>query len=75
MAAWIILALGPGPVSDNNKLALIDMGDVWMEGLPVSSDGLGQGDKQQLLWGYPGVLWLDPKAGGDWYPRIRRRRR
>lgn len=52
--SWLDLVdlLGAGgEPPDNNKLALIDMGDVWTDGLPVSSDGLGQDDKQQLLWG------------------------
>lgn len=35
----------------NDKLALMGIP------IPVSSDGLGQGDLQQLLWEYPGVLW------------------
>ena len=41
----------------NERLALIEYGDVFQPGIPVSSDGIGQDDKQQLLWGYPGILW------------------
>lgn len=41
----------------NKKLALIEYGDVFQPGIPVSADGLGQADNQQLLWGYPGILW------------------
>ena len=38
----------------NEKLALIDFP---LAELPISSDGLDQADNQQLLWGYPGLLW------------------
>ena len=37
----------------NEKLALIDMGNIWMDALPISSNGLGLADKQHLLWEYP----------------------
>lgn len=37
----------------NEKLALIDMGNIWMDALPISSNGLGIADKQHLLWEYP----------------------
>jgi len=40
----------------NKKLALIES-DIFQPGLPISSDGIGQDDKQQLLWEYPGILW------------------
>lgn len=30
---------------------------IWEPGLPLSPGTLGQDDKQQLLWGYPGILW------------------
>lgn len=43
--------------TDNEKFALIDMGDIWTDSIPISSDGLGQADKQHLLWEYPGILW------------------
>lgn len=43
--------------TNNEKFALIDMGDVWADALPISSDDLGQDDKQHLLWEYPGILW------------------
>lgn len=42
--------------TNNEKLAVLD----WTElepGLPLSPGAFGQGDKQQLLWGYPGVVW------------------
>ena len=41
----------------NEKLALMEWGQVWEPGLPISPGALGQDDKQQLLWGYPGILW------------------
>ena len=43
----------------NDKLALIEYGDVFQPGIPISADGLDQADNQQLLWGYPGILWLE----------------
>ena len=41
----------------NEKLALIEYGEVYQPGIPVSNDGLDQADNQQLLWEYPGFLW------------------
>ena len=41
----------------NKKLALIEYMQVYQPGIPVSADGLDQADNQQLLWGYPGILW------------------
>ena len=46
----------------NKKLALIEYRDVWQPAIPVSSDGIGQDDRQQLLWEYPGILWGVPAA-------------
>ena len=46
-------------ITVNDKLALIEYGDVFQPGIPISADGLDQADNQQLLWGYPGVLWLE----------------
>lgn len=43
--------------TDNKKLALMEWDIVWEPGLPLSPGTFGQDDKQQLLWGYPGVLW------------------
>ena len=31
--------------------------------LPISPGTFGQDDQQQLLWGYPGVLWATPVVG------------
>lgn len=46
--------------TDNEKLALIEYGDIFQPGIPVSADGLDDADNQQLLWGYPGILWETP---------------
>lgn len=43
--------------TDNEKLALMDLDTPWEPGLPLSPGTFGQDDKQQLLWGYPGILW------------------
>ncbi len=43
--------------TDNKKLAVMDWGNIWEPGLPLSPGALGQDDQQQLLWGYPGILW------------------
>lgn len=43
----------------NEKLALIEYSEPYQVGIPVSSDGLDQADKQQLLWEYPGFLWIE----------------
>ena len=44
----------------NKKLAAMEMEDYWEPALPISPGALGQDDQQQLLHGYPGILW----AGG-----------
>lgn len=41
----------------NGKLAIMEFGQVWEPGLPLSPGTLGKNDKQQLLWGYPDVAW------------------
>lgn len=41
----------------NEKLALITFHQIWNTPAPISADGLGQGDKQQLIAEYPGILW------------------
>ena len=43
----------------NEKLALLEYGESYQPGIPISNDGLDQGDKQQLLWEYPGILWKE----------------
>jgi hypothetical protein len=44
----------------NEKLALMEWDQTFEPGLPLSPGAFGQGDKQQLLWDYPGVLWGEP---------------
>lgn len=41
----------------NEKLAVIEWDNFSEPGLPLSPGAFGQDDKQQLLWGFPGVLW------------------
>lgn len=41
----------------NDKMAVMSFGNTLMSNLPLSPGALGQDDQQQLLWGYPGVLW------------------
>lgn len=41
----------------NEKLAVMSFHNVVMPNLPLSPGTLGQDDKQQLLWGYPGITW------------------
>jgi len=41
----------------NEKLALISLLQPWNVPIPISADGIDQADQQQLLWGYPGLLW------------------
>ena len=44
--------------TNDEKLALIYLGQVFHPNLPMAHDGsFSQGEKQQFLWGYPGVLW------------------
>lgn len=46
--------------TNDKKLAVMEM-DVMLEpGLVLDETSpFDQGNKQQLLWGYPGILWLD----------------
>lgn len=44
----------------NEKLALLEWDQSWEPGLPISPGAFGQDDQQQLVWGYPGVLWGEP---------------
>lgn len=47
----------------NKKLAIMEFGQVWEPGLPISPGAIGQDDQQQFLWGYPGILWAAVVAG------------
>lgn len=44
--------------TNDEKLAIIEYGDVWEPAIPLDeTSGFDQGDKQQMLWDYPGILW------------------
>lgn len=51
--------------TDTGKLAVMEWDDYWEPGLPLSPGTLDQGDQQQLLWGFPEILWtvLSPLVG------------
>ena len=42
----------------NEKLAIMEFGDYWEPGLPLSPGAFDTGDKQQLLWGYHSIAWV-----------------
>lgn len=45
--------------SDTQKLAVMEMDDYWEPALPLGfGSPFSNGEKQQLLWGYPDVAWL-----------------
>lgn len=47
--------------TDNGKLALLRLSQPWLPPMPFGDEGdpdsFGQDDRQQLLWGFPEVLW------------------
>ena len=43
--------------TNTKKLALLEWDLVFEPGLPLSPGTIGADDQQQLLWGYPGILW------------------
>jgi len=43
--------------TNNKKFALITYQQPFNTPIPSSDDGLGQSDKQDLIWQYPGILW------------------
>lgn len=50
--------------TDDEKLAVMEFGDPWEPGLPLEEGAsFDQGEQQQLLWGYPGVLWAEGSVG------------
>jgi hypothetical protein len=56
--------------TDNKKLAVMEWEDYSEPGIPLgSTEPFTQAEKQQLLWGYPGILWqeLEPR---DFVPRL-----
>lgn len=46
----------------NGKLAIMELDQDYEPGLPISPGAFGQDDKQQLLWGFPEILWVDASA-------------
>lgn len=44
--------------TDNKKLAIMEWDNIWEPALPLSPSTFEQDDKQQLIWGYSGVLWI-----------------
>ena len=50
--------------TDNEKFALISYHQNWNTPIPVSSDIGNDGDKQHLIWEYPGIAWGVEVAGG-----------
>lgn len=54
------------PIStDNGKLAIMELDQDYEPGLPLSPGALGQDDQQQLLWGFPEILWAAAAAAPD----------
>lgn len=51
--------------TDNGKLAVMEWDLDWEPGLPLSPGTFGQDDLQQLLWGFPEILWGDLTAEPD----------
>ena len=47
----------------NGKLAIMELDQDYEPGLPLSPGTIGQDDQQQLLWGFPEVLWEAAVAG------------
>jgi len=46
----------------NEKLAMMELEQVYEPGLPISPGGIDQPDQRQLLWGYPGLTYADVSA-------------
>ncbi len=62
--------------TNDKKLAVMDWCQVWEPAIPLDeAAGFDQGDKQQMLWGYPGISWGAPPdtPEGDYIHMIRRR--
>lgn len=43
--------------TENGQLAALNFGGQWGAPLPLSPGAIGQDDQQQLLWGFPEILW------------------
>lgn len=55
--------------TDNEKLGVMEMEVIFESGLPLSPGTLGQDDQQQLLLGYPTILYSGPLPGAGGAPR------
>ena len=60
----------------------MELEDVWEPGIGFVPVSFGQGDKQQLLWGYPDILWGAPvvvvaaaRALGGWLPQAQKKKK
>ena len=58
----------------NERLALMEFDQVYEPGLPNPSGDatIDQGDQQQMMWDYPGILWvsLTASVGSVEFPNI-----
>ena len=45
--------------TNNKKLGVMEWDNIWEPAIPLSPGTFGEDDKQQLLWGYPGILWSE----------------
>lgn len=54
-------------MTDNGKLAIMELDQDYEPGLPLSPGILGQDDQQQLLWGFPDILWPELVVSGQTY--------
>lgn len=43
--------------TDTGKLAIMELDADWEPGLPLLPASLDQAARQQLIWGFPEVLW------------------
>lgn len=72
---WQAPAADAIDATDNVKLANMEWCSIFEPALPRYSGTPDQGDKQQLLWGYPDVLWGETEAVESIYRPIYRPRR
>ncbi len=56
--------------TDNEKLALISYHQNWNLTLPISDDIGNDGNKQHLIWEYPGISWGEAAVGGAFMAAI-----
>lgn len=51
--ALFVSGVESGINTNNKKLAIMEMDQIYEPGLPISPGTLGEDDKRQMLWGYP----------------------